>query len=126
MNLTGLGTARRLAKTGFGVYGMDYEGHGKSDGLSGYIPNFDHLVDDVSSHYTTICGNVDFWISKSQLVDWYFFVCKKCCNEKKDDYIIGESIWIFLVERAMMEAIDKMNSLKVFLFYLTLSNKFKN
>jgi len=48
-------TARRLVKAGFAVYGIDYEGHGKSDGLSAYVPNFDHLVDDVSTHYTSIC-----------------------------------------------------------------------
>lgn len=48
-------TARRLVKAGFAVYGMDYEGHGKSDGLSAYISNFDRLVDDVSTHYTAIC-----------------------------------------------------------------------
>ena len=47
MDMVGLGTARRLVKAGFGVYGMDYEGHGKSDGLGAYVPNFDHLVDDV-------------------------------------------------------------------------------
>ncbi|EFH38779.1 hydrolase, alpha/beta fold family protein [Arabidopsis lyrata subsp. lyrata] len=55
-------TARRLVKAGFAVYGIDYEGHGKSDGLSAYVPNFDHLVDDVSTHYTSICGNVDFFV----------------------------------------------------------------
>ncbi|KFK36834.1 hypothetical protein AALP_AA4G177300 [Arabis alpina] len=48
-------TATRLAKAGFVVYGMDYEGHGKSEGLNGYIKNFDDLVDDVSTHYSTIC-----------------------------------------------------------------------
>ncbi|CAA7029447.1 unnamed protein product [Microthlaspi erraticum] len=48
-------TATRLAKAGFVVYGMDYEGHGKSEGLSGYISNFGDLVDDVSIHYSTIC-----------------------------------------------------------------------
>lgn len=52
-----LGTATRLVKAGFAVYGMDYEGHGKSGGLNGYIKNFDGLVHDVSSHYSSICGN---------------------------------------------------------------------
>lgn len=66
--MIGSGTARRIVKAGFGVYGMDYEGHGKSDGLSGYIPNFDHLVDDVSTHYTTICGNIDFLKIKANLL----------------------------------------------------------
>ena len=42
---------------GFVVYGIDYEGHGKSGGLNGYIQNFDDLVDDVSSHFSSICGN---------------------------------------------------------------------
>ncbi|XP_010520168.1 PREDICTED: caffeoylshikimate esterase-like isoform X2 [Tarenaya hassleriana] len=48
-------TAMRLAKAGFAVYGMDYGGHGKSDGLQGFISSFDDLIDDVSSHYTSIC-----------------------------------------------------------------------
>ncbi|XAR72060.1 2-acylglycerol O-acyltransferase [Bertholletia excelsa] len=47
-------TGIRLAKAGFGVYGMDYEGHGKSSGLQGYIPNFDDLVNDCSVHYVSI------------------------------------------------------------------------
>ncbi|KAK3002255.1 hypothetical protein RJ639_020893 [Escallonia herrerae] len=49
------GTGIRLAKAGFGVYGIDYEGHGKSSGLEGYIPNFDDLVTDCSDHFTSIC-----------------------------------------------------------------------
>lgn len=48
------GTGTRLAKAGFGVYGMDYEGHGKSSGLQGYVPNFDDVVTDCSDHYTRI------------------------------------------------------------------------
>ncbi|KAI8557090.1 hypothetical protein RHMOL_Rhmol05G0307600 [Rhododendron molle] len=48
------GTGTRLAKAGYGVYGMDYEGHGKSSGLQGYVPNFDDVVTDCSDHYTRI------------------------------------------------------------------------
>lgn len=78
--MIGSGTARRLVKAGFGVYGMDYEGHGKSNGLSGYIPNFDHLVDDVSTHYTTICGNIDFLKIKANLLI-HIFEWQKGCNK---------------------------------------------
>lgn len=36
-----------LAQSGFLVYGMDYEGHGSSQGLHAYIPSFNTIVDDV-------------------------------------------------------------------------------
>ncbi|CAL5407192.1 unnamed protein product [Camellia sinensis] len=52
ISMKGAGT--RLAKAGFGVYGMDYEGHGKSSGLQGYVPCFEDLVTDCSDHYTSI------------------------------------------------------------------------
>ncbi|KAF6148905.1 hypothetical protein GIB67_014276 [Kingdonia uniflora] len=45
----------RLAKAGFAVYGIDYEGHGKSCGLDGYVPSFEDLVNDVSNHFTSVC-----------------------------------------------------------------------
>ena len=46
----------RLAKAGFAVHGIDYEGHGKSSGIPGYVPDFDGLVNDCSDHFTDICG----------------------------------------------------------------------
>ncbi|XP_031115404.1 caffeoylshikimate esterase-like isoform X2 [Ipomoea triloba] len=49
------GTARRLIKAGYAVYGMDYEGHGKSEGLQGFVPSFDAVVTDCSQHYSNIC-----------------------------------------------------------------------
>nr|XP_043631407.1 caffeoylshikimate esterase-like [Erigeron canadensis] len=49
------GAAMRLVKAGFGVYGIDNEGHGKSDGIQGYIPCFDDLVDDCSQFFTSVC-----------------------------------------------------------------------
>ncbi|XP_024021537.1 caffeoylshikimate esterase isoform X1 [Morus notabilis] len=48
-------TAVRLVKAGFAIYGIDYEGHGKSGGLQGLVNNFDNVVDDCSDHFTTIC-----------------------------------------------------------------------
>ncbi|XP_034203743.1 uncharacterized protein LOC117618253 [Prunus dulcis] len=49
--------AIRLAKAGFALYGIDYEGHGKSAGLEGYVKNFDDVVDDCTNHFTNICEN---------------------------------------------------------------------
>ncbi|XP_071734543.1 caffeoylshikimate esterase-like [Rutidosis leptorrhynchoides] len=49
------GAAMRLVKAGFGVYGIDNQGHGKSDGIQGFISCFDDLVDDCSQFFTSIC-----------------------------------------------------------------------
>lgn len=48
------GLARAFAIAGYAVYGMDYPGFGLSEGLHGYIPNFDILVDDVMEQYRKI------------------------------------------------------------------------
>ncbi|XP_027364792.1 caffeoylshikimate esterase-like [Abrus precatorius] len=48
------GIAKRIAASGYVVYAMDYPGFGLSEGLHGYIPSFDDLVDDVREHYTKI------------------------------------------------------------------------
>eukprot|EP00268_Persea_americana_P065982 TRINITY_DN8895_c0_g1_i4.p1 TRINITY_DN8895_c0_g1~~TRINITY_DN8895_c0_g1_i4.p1 ORF type:complete len:168 (-),score=15.05 TRINITY_DN8895_c0_g1_i4:947-1450(-) len=44
-----------MAKAGYAVYGIDHEGHGKSSGLLGYIPNFDNLVNDCLDYFTSVC-----------------------------------------------------------------------
>lgn len=51
-----LGTGTRLAQAGFVVHGMDYEGHGKSSGLQGYISSFDDIVVDCSKYFASVCG----------------------------------------------------------------------
>ena len=80
----GLGTATRLVKAGFAVYGIDYEGHGKSAGLQGLVKIFDNVVDDCSDHFTTICGQILLSVSlnlkkkkayRSQIVKTYVFGC---------------------------------------------------
>ncbi|XP_020591871.1 caffeoylshikimate esterase-like [Phalaenopsis equestris] len=65
-------TARRLVIAGFAVYGVDYEGHGKSAGLQGYVPSFDGLVDDCLHHFMS--------------------VCEKPENQKKQRFLMGESM----------------------------------
>ena len=55
-----LGVARKLASSGYGVFAMDYPGFGLSDGLHGYIPSFENLVDDVIEHFSRIKGEIYF------------------------------------------------------------------
>ncbi|KAM7494965.1 hypothetical protein LguiB_029574 [Lonicera macranthoides] len=62
----------RLANSGFGVYGIDYEGHGKSAGLAGYIQNFDDIVTDCSDHFSSICEREE--------------------NKKLSRFLVGESM----------------------------------
>ncbi|XP_043711179.1 caffeoylshikimate esterase-like [Telopea speciosissima] len=66
------GTGIRLAMEGFAVYGIDYEGHGKSDGLEAYIPFFDDLVNDCSSYFTSISEKTE--------------------NKRKLRFLLGESM----------------------------------
>ncbi|RRT83894.1 hypothetical protein B296_00015938 [Ensete ventricosum] len=65
-------TGTRLAKAGYAVHGIDYQGHGKSSGLQGYIPSFKNLVEDCSDHFTSVCERSE--------------------NKKKARYLLGESM----------------------------------
>lgn len=51
------GIARKLASSGLGVLAMDLPGFGLSEGLHGFIPSFNSLVDDVIEHYSKIKEN---------------------------------------------------------------------
>lgn len=50
------GIAKHIAASGYGVYAVDHPGFGLSEGLHGYIPSFDHLVDNVIEQYAKIKG----------------------------------------------------------------------
>ncbi|KAK3163394.1 hypothetical protein QOZ80_1AG0003040 [Eleusine coracana subsp. coracana] len=39
--------AEQLTARGFGVYAMDWIGHGGSDGLHGYVPSLDYVIKDI-------------------------------------------------------------------------------
>ncbi|KAE8793247.1 monoglyceride lipase [Hordeum vulgare] len=39
--------AEQLTSCGFGVYAMDWIGHGGSDGLHGYVPSLDYVIKDM-------------------------------------------------------------------------------
>ncbi|KAI5070488.1 hypothetical protein GOP47_0014831 [Adiantum capillus-veneris] len=54
------GIARKLAKSGYVVFGMDYPGFGLTSGLHCYVPSFDRLVDDVIENYSNIKGQPEF------------------------------------------------------------------
>ncbi|CAL9186805.1 caffeoylshikimate esterase-like [Musa acuminata AAA Group] len=50
------GIAKRIADAGYAVFAMDYPGFGLSQGLHGYIPSFDGMVDQVIERYAAIRG----------------------------------------------------------------------
>ena len=57
------GTARRLAKDGYGVYGIDYEGHGKSDGLPALVTDFNLIVHDCAQYFASVSVNLSLHIT---------------------------------------------------------------
>ncbi|KAG1368120.1 putative caffeoylshikimate esterase [Cocos nucifera] len=48
--------AKKIAASGYAVYAMDYPGFGLSQGLHGYIPSFDGIVDHVIEQYAHLRG----------------------------------------------------------------------
>lgn len=50
------GIAKRIAAAGYIVYALDHPGFGLSEGLHGYIPSFDGLVDNIIERYARIKG----------------------------------------------------------------------
>ncbi|XP_018460345.2 caffeoylshikimate esterase-like [Raphanus sativus] len=50
----------RLASAGYAVFGMDYEGHGRSKGARCYIKKFGNLVNDCYEYYTSISAKEEY------------------------------------------------------------------
>ncbi|KAJ6292498.1 hypothetical protein OIU78_024636 [Salix suchowensis] len=53
-------TAIFLAQMGFACFGLDIEGHGKSQGLKGFVPNVDLVVQDCLSFFDSIKNDTQF------------------------------------------------------------------
>ncbi|KAL0459697.1 UNVERIFIED_CONTAM: Caffeoylshikimate esterase [Sesamum latifolium] len=56
--MKGVGT--KLASSGYAVFGIDYEGHGRSMGARCYIKRFDNIVNDCSDHFKSICAQEEY------------------------------------------------------------------
>lgn len=52
------GIAKHIAASGYGVYAIDHPGFGLSEGLHGYIPSFDAVVDNVIEQFTIMKGEI--------------------------------------------------------------------
>ncbi|XP_052198133.1 caffeoylshikimate esterase isoform X2 [Diospyros lotus] len=92
------GIARKLALSGYGVFAMDYPGFGLSEGLHGYIPSFDILVDDVIEHYSKI--QVHGWSSNpegpfetTKCMEW----SHSCCTYVQDDMVPPQLVTKILI-----------------------------
>ncbi|XP_051118461.1 caffeoylshikimate esterase-like [Andrographis paniculata] len=54
------GVGMKLASHGYAVFGIDYEGHGRSMGVRCYIKRFENIVHDCSSHFKSICAQEEY------------------------------------------------------------------
>ncbi|KAI4326453.1 hypothetical protein MLD38_031766 [Melastoma candidum] len=50
----------RLARAGYGVFGLDYEGHGRSMGARCYIKKFDNIVNDCDDFFKSVCDRREY------------------------------------------------------------------
>ncbi|KAI3682758.1 hypothetical protein L1987_82985 [Smallanthus sonchifolius] len=54
------GCGTKLASYGYAVFGIDYEGHGRSMGARCYIKKFDDVVNDCCSYFKLVSGKDEY------------------------------------------------------------------
>ncbi|KAG9156963.1 hypothetical protein Leryth_009015 [Lithospermum erythrorhizon] len=75
----------KLASYGYAVFGIDYEGHGRSSGARCYIKKFDNLVNDCSEYFESVCGKLP-----TILVQLCYFLHPKLFGEIREIMLV---IW---------------------------------
>ncbi|KAH9786448.1 Hydrolase 4 domain-containing protein [Citrus sinensis] len=50
----------RLASAGYAVFGIDYEGHGRSRGARCYIKKFENIVNDCDDFFKSVCAQEEY------------------------------------------------------------------
>ncbi|KAG4917301.1 Caffeoylshikimate esterase [Glycine soja] len=55
-----LACGERLANAGYAVFGVDYEGHGRSGGVRCLITKFDNVVNDCEDFFKSVCELQDY------------------------------------------------------------------
>lgn len=63
-----LGIAKYIAASGYGVYAVDHPGFGLSDGLHGYVRQFDDIVDNANEQFRKIKGVSKNYFSSQYLL----------------------------------------------------------
>lgn len=64
------------------MFGIDYEGHGRSPGARCYIKRFDNIVNDCSEYFKSICGKLPNFGAIKSLVEEPF-LCNHESNRMK-------------------------------------------
>ncbi len=64
---------QRFVKAGIAVVSIEYEGHGRSDGLLGLVPCWNKLIDDTSKFFEETCkkrfNGLPFFLN-GEVRDW--------------------------------------------------------
>jgi alpha-beta hydrolase superfamily lysophospholipase len=55
---------QRFVSRGIAMVAIEYEGHGLSDGLFGYMEDWNHVIDDVASYFTDVIQRNQFLQNK--------------------------------------------------------------
>ena len=93
------GIARKIASAGYGVFALDYPGFGLSEGLHGYIPSFDTLVDDVAETFAKVKGIPPFYYCWFLVLSIYLYkLLGNGCNV----------VFVFLLQRYILPFLVKL------------------